>query len=55
MPEERRQDPANTQMFRAFVERNEPEPARRNTALLVGVAVAVVIAAIVLIVVVLAA
>jgi len=50
MPEEK-QDPANTQMFRAFVERGEQEPARtgNRTYLLVGAAVVIVIVALVLI------
>lgn len=50
MPEEK-QDPANTQMFRAFVERGEQEPARTGsrTYLLVGAAVVIVIVALVLI------
>jgi hypothetical protein len=51
MPE-RDEDPiASTQMFRAFVQRGEPEPTtrRRPTAILVIVAVAVVVAAAVVI------
>jgi hypothetical protein len=53
MPEER-QDPANTQMFRAFVERGEQETDRRNmrTAyLLIAAAVVIVVIALVVIVV----
>jgi hypothetical protein len=53
MPEER-QDPANTQMFRAFVERGEQETDRRSmrTAyLLIAAAVVIVVIALVLIVV----
>jgi hypothetical protein len=51
MPEEK-QDPANTQMFRAFVERGEQDNDRRGmrTAyLLVGAAVVIVIVALVVI------
>ena len=51
MPEER-QDPANTQMFRAFVERGEQEPDRRGmrTAyLLIAAAVVIVIVALVVV------
>jgi hypothetical protein len=51
MPEEK-QDPANTQMFRAFVERGEQETARngsRTTYLMVGAAVVIVIVALVLV------
>jgi hypothetical protein len=51
MPEEK-QDPANTQMFRAFVERGEQEtdkPGMRTAYLLVAVAVVVVIVALVVI------
>jgi hypothetical protein len=51
MPEER-QDPANTQMFRAFVERGEQESDRRGmrTAyVLVAAAVVIVIVALVVI------
>jgi hypothetical protein len=51
MPEEK-QDPANTQMFRAFVERGEQETGRtgsRTTYLLVGAAAVIVIIALVLI------
>ena len=52
MPEER-QDPANTQMFRAFVERGEQETDRRGmrTAYLLIAAAAVVIVVIALVVV----
>ena len=53
MPEER-QDPANTQMFRAFVERGEQETDRRGmrTAylLIVGAVVIVVIALVLIVV-----
>jgi hypothetical protein len=51
MPEER-QDPASTQMFRAFVERGEQEPDRRGTRtayLLVAVAVVIVVIALVVV------
>lgn len=51
MPEER-QDPANTQMFRAFVERGEPETDRRGmrTAyLLITAAVVIVVIALVVV------
>jgi hypothetical protein len=48
---EPRQDPANTQMFRAFVERGEQEAPRRRWVL--PVAVLVVLAAILAIVLVL--
>jgi hypothetical protein len=51
MPEER-QDPANTQMFRAFVERGEQEPDRRGmrTAyVLIAAAVVIVIVALVVV------
>jgi hypothetical protein len=51
MPEEK-QDPANTQMFRAFVERGDQETGRRGmrTAyLLVAAAVVIVIVALVVI------
>jgi len=54
MPEERRQDPANTQMFQAFVERNPQEPERKNRSVLIAVAIAALLAAIALIVVLLA-
>jgi hypothetical protein len=51
MPEEK-QDPANTQMFRAFVERNEPEASKRGMlpALLLLAAVVIAVVAVVLIV-----
>jgi hypothetical protein len=45
MPEEK-QDPANTQMFRAFVERGEQDSARagsRTPKILLAAAIAVVI------------
>ena len=51
MPEEK-QDPANTQMFRAFVERGEQETDRqrmRTAYLLVAAAAVVVIIALVVI------
>lgn len=49
MPEEK-QDPANTQMFRAFVERGEQEPQRRVTlAALVALAVILVAVAVTLV------
>ena len=51
MPEER-QDPANTQMFRAFVERGDQEDDRRGirTAyVLVAAAVVIVVIALVVI------
>jgi hypothetical protein len=51
MPEER-QDPANTQMFRAFVERGEQETDRRGMGtayVLVAAAVVIVIVALVVI------
>ncbi len=51
MPEER-QDPANTQMFRAFVERGEHETDQRGmrTAyLLIGAAVVIVVIALVVV------
>ncbi len=50
MPEEK-QDPANTQMFRAFVERGEQETTRNGsrTYLLIGAAVVIVLVALVLI------
>ena len=51
MPEERRQDPANTQMFRAFVERNPQEPEKKNRTSLIAVVIAVLVAAGVLLVV----
>ena len=48
MSEQRRQDPANTQMFRAFVERNEPEPIRSTrTVAIAVVAVLIAVAAVV--------
>jgi hypothetical protein len=49
MPEDK-QDPANTQMFRAFVERGEQDPGRTGprTALLL-LAAAVVVALIVVV------
>jgi hypothetical protein len=52
MPEEK-QDPANTQMFRAFVERNEPEAGKRGmlpALLLLAAALVVAVVAVVLIV-----
>jgi len=52
MPEEK-QDPASTQMFRAFVDRGEPEAGRRGmlpAALLLVAALVVVVVAIALIV-----
>jgi hypothetical protein len=51
MPEEK-QDPANTQMFRAFVERGEQETGRQGTRtayLLVTAAVVIVVIALVVI------
>jgi hypothetical protein len=51
MPEER-QDPANTQMFRAFVERGDQEQDRRGmrTAyVLIAAAVVIVIVALVVV------
>ena len=51
MPEEK-QDPANTQMFRAFVERGEQDSARRGmptAMLLLAAAVAVAVLAVVII------
>jgi flagellar basal body-associated protein FliL len=45
MPEEK-QDPANTQMFRAFVERGEPAPSR-GRLLPVLIVVVLVVAAVV--------
>jgi flagellar basal body-associated protein FliL len=44
MPEEK-QDPASTQMFRAFVERGDPEGDRRGTLPVLLLAVAVVLIA----------
>lgn len=51
MPEEK-QDPANTQMFRAFVERNEPEAGKRGMLplLLLAAALVVAVVAVILIV-----
>ena len=52
MPEEK-QDPANTQMFRAFVERNEPEASKRGmlpALLLLAAALVIAVVAVVLIV-----
>jgi hypothetical protein len=51
MPEENRQDPANTQMFRAFVERGdmEKDTRRTRTAFLVLAAVVVVALIVVLV------
>jgi hypothetical protein len=54
MPEQRRQDPADTQMFRAFVERNEQEPGRPTRTVLIAVA-AVLIAVAAVVAVILAA
>jgi hypothetical protein len=51
MPEEK-QDPANTQMFRAFVERGEQESSKqgmRTAYVLIAAAVVVVIVALVVI------
>jgi hypothetical protein len=51
MPEER-QDPANTQMFRAFVERGQQEDDRRGVRtayVLIAVAVAIVVVALLVI------
>ncbi len=51
MPEEK-QDPANTQMFRAFVERGEQETGRqgmRTAYVLLAVAVVIAIIAVVVI------
>jgi hypothetical protein len=51
MPEEK-QDPANTQMFRAFVERGEQESQRRGMPaayLAIAAAVVIVVVALVLI------
>jgi hypothetical protein len=49
MPEEK-QDPANTQMFRAFVERGEQEtPKRGMSTVYIAVAVVIVVVALVLI------
>jgi hypothetical protein len=52
MPEEK-QDPASTQMFRAFVDRGEPQSGRRGMVpamLLLVVAVVIAIVAVILIV-----
>jgi hypothetical protein len=51
MPEEK-QDPASTQMFRAFVDRGEPSGGRRGMlpAVLLVAAIVVVIVAVILIV-----
>jgi hypothetical protein len=54
MSEQRRQDPANTQMFRAFVEQNPQEPEKSSKNVLIGVAVAVAVVVIAAIVVILA-
>ena len=51
MPEEK-QDPANTQMFRAFVERGEQEtgrPGMRTAYLLLAAAIVIAIVAVVVI------
>jgi hypothetical protein len=50
MPEEK-QDPANTQMFRAFVERGEQDTDRSPRTVLLVVAAVVVVALIALIIV----
>jgi hypothetical protein len=42
-------DPANTQMFRAFVERNEQEPQSRRWILPVTLLVALVVVALVVV------
>jgi hypothetical protein len=52
MPEEK-QDPASTQMFRAFVDRGEPESGRKRmvpAVLLLAAAVVIAIVAVILIV-----
>ena len=48
MPEEK-QDPANTQMFRAFVDRGEPEGGRRMPPAVPLLVAAVVIAIVVVV------
>jgi hypothetical protein len=51
MPEEK-QDPANTQMFRAFVERGEQDtgrPGMRTAYLVVAAAVVIVVIALVVV------
>jgi hypothetical protein len=53
MPEEK-QDPANTQMFRAFVERGEQETGRSGTRTAIIIAVAAVVVVIVALVVIFA-
>jgi hypothetical protein len=51
MPEEK-QDPASTQMFRAFVDRGEPDSGRRGMVPAVLLVAAVVIAVVVVVLVV---
>jgi hypothetical protein len=48
MPEEK-QDPANTQMFRAFVERGEQDTARSGTRTAVLLAAAAVLVALIVV------
>lgn len=43
MSEQRRQDPANTQMFRAFVERGSQEPAKSSRNVVIAAVAAVVV------------
>jgi hypothetical protein len=45
MPEEK-QDPASTQMFRAFVDRGEPSGGRRSMPAVLLLVAAIVIAAV---------
>ena len=49
MPEEK-QDPASTQMFRAFVDRGEPDSGRRGMVPAVLLLVAAVVVAVVVVV-----
>lgn len=53
MPEEK-QDPANTQMFRAFVERGEQEGGRSGSRTVVWMVVGALAALVILVVVILA-
>lgn len=53
MPEEK-QDPANTQMFRAFVERGEEQQADRSPRTVLLVVAAVVVVALVALIIVFA-
>ena len=50
MPEEYKDQTGNTQMFRAFVARNEPDPEPRSKQpLIVGLAVAAVVLAVLIV------